>query len=351
MNFHGGQLKQSGVMDFSVNIPSIPFEETYRDLLIRSIDQLVDYPEIDGVTARNCVASILHIDPRQVVLGNGATDLIYLISRSNRFGKVGILEPTFTEYERALKQEGTLIHPIALIEESDTFDLQAEVIAAEINQNQLEALFICNPNNPTGHLISAVKLEQILRQVDHKSFVLVIDESFIEFKAHKGHQEAMKNLINRYNIVIIRSMTKTYRVPGLRIGYIFGTMKVIEKITNTRDPWALNHFALMSIPYFMEQQDFVLNLQKWCLAESEYMQEELKSIKNLSVYQNEANFILIKIPEDKSKDFYEKMIYSGIHLRKCTDFKGLGNRYFRLAIMNRKQNSNLIKILREALND
>lgn len=351
MNFHGGQLRQNGMMDFSVNIPSIPYEEAFRNLLIASIERLNEYPEIDGASARDSVATFLGIDANQVVLGNGATDLIYLISRANRFKRVAILQPTFTEYERALRQEGTEVQYIELQECNNTFEIKPDDMAAAVNNSQSEALFICNPNNPTGQIILPGSLEIFLKQVVNPEFLLIIDESFIEFKDHSDHHQLMKKLIGKYNIIIIRSMTKTYRVPGLRIGYLFGTEKIVKKIAEARDPWALNHMAIMSIPYFLEQTKFVEELHHWCEIESKFLLEALNKTKHIKYFKNDANFILIKINVDKANGFYEKMIDLGVHLRKCTDFRGLNEQYFRLAVMDRDKNIKLIEKIREALND
>ncbi|GAB6106197.1 pyridoxal phosphate-dependent aminotransferase [Fusibacter bizertensis] len=351
MNFHGGQLKREGMVDFSVNIPMIPFEKSFKALLIKSIDQLDKYPEIDGATARESVATFLEIEPSQVVLGNGATDLIYLICKASKFEKAAILQPTFTEYERALTQEGTQIHHIASHEGISTFDIEADEIASKVNFSQSEALFICNPNNPTGQLLTPSYLEEILKKVKNPNFVLVLDESFIDFKVHPDHHGLMRKLIERYRIVIIRSMTKTYRVPGLRIGYLFGTKDVVKIIANYTEPWTLNHMALMSIPYFLSQYNFVTSLQQWCECEANYMNKELNKISQIKCFNNEANFILIKVDEEKSLGFYEKMLNKGIHLRKCTDFRGLNHQYFRLAIMDHENNTNILRKLKEALND
>jgi len=351
MNFHGGQYKKEGLLDFSVNIPSIPFEEAYKQLLNHTIESLHEYPEIDGKQARIKLAESIKWPEDQIVLGNGATDLIYLVARALKFKRAMVLEPTFTEYTRALELNGTQVtHQMMqeiVFENMNTFDIEASEMANAINQSSCEALFICNPNNPTGHLMSHMWIESVLTNVSSSKFLLVIDESFIEFKERSEHATAMKNLMTKYNILVIRSMTKTYCVPGLRIGYAFSSKEVIDQINRFRDPWALNRFALESIPYFLNEIDYLPELQKWCAEESHFLQRGLSAIDGIEVYKSEANFILFKCKKNNPMQWHEKLIIKGLYLRTCTDFYGLGSHFFRIAVKDRVSNQKCIEIIRE----
>ncbi len=348
MNFHGGQFKRDGLSDFSVNIPYLPLEETYKNLLIRSIDKLGNYPEIDGKQAREALSYYLNWPVDQIVLGNGATDLIYLVSRALKFKSAMVLEPTFTEYRRALAQSGTTVYDYVL--ESDTgFYLNCEKLAEAINTTGCNALFICNPNNPTGQLFTPSEIESILQSVMIEPFLLVIDESFIEFKERPEHHEAMRQLMARYNILVIRSMTKTFCVPGLRIGYLFGNEVCIELVKSFRDPWALNRFALESIPYFLADKRHLEQLQNWCDVESTYMSATLSKFERIEVFDGKANFVLIKLNHPNPIKWHEALIQKGFYLRTCLDFSGLGASYFRIAIKDRLSNDALIDAMKETL--
>jgi len=348
MNFHGGQFKREGLMDFSVNIPHHSLEDSYKKLLIRSIEKLGEYPEIDGKQAREALSDYINWPTDQIVLGNGATDLIYLMTRALKLSRAMILEPTFTEYRRALIQSGTTIYEFVL--ESDTgFNLNTEKLAEAINNSHCEALFICNPNNPTGQLFSHSDIESLLERVTIEPFLMVIDESFIEFQERPEHHEAMRQLMARYNILVIRSMTKTFCVPGLRIGYLFGNDECIKPIKQFRDPWALNRFALDSIPYFLGDKRHLDQLQKWCEIESTYMLKALSKFERVEVFDGQANFVLIKLNHPNPTKWHETLISKGFYLRTCLDFSGLGARYFRIAIKDRLSNNALIDAMKETL--
>ena len=348
MNFHGGQFKRDGLIDFSVNIPHLPLEDTYKKLLIHSIELLDSYPEIDGKQARQALSVYLNWPVDQIVLGNGATDLIYLLSRALTFKRAMVLEPTFTEYRRALIQSGTTVYDY-LLESDIGFYLNTEKLAEAINTMGCEALFICNPNNPTGQLFTPSQIESILQRVAIESFILVIDESFIEFKEKPEHHEAMRQLMACYNILVIRSMTKTFCVPGLRIGYLFGNESCVKAIKQFRDPWALNRFALESIPYFLADQRHLKQLQNWCDVESTYMLAALSKFERVEVFDGQANFVLIKLNHPNPTKWHESLIHKGIYLRTCLDFCGLGASYFRIAIKDRLSNDALIDAMKETL--
>lgn len=356
MNYHGGQLKKEGLIDLSVNIPQIKFENELKTLINDSIEEMMKYPEIDGKTARKSIGAALGLSESDIVLGNGATDLIYLIARALKFENAVILQPTFTEYERALIQNQTEIEHVATFMERDINMVHVSKQVFEASKARFgrmaEAVYFCNPNNPTGHFIHADEIEKFIAYFPENGVpAIVIDESFIEFKDRPDHHCKMKALIQKYPIIIIRSMTKTYRVPGIRIGYLFGSKPLIEKINKFREPWALNHFALRMIPYFMEQSEFRSELEKWVAIESTWVEDQLKGINGVDVFSAEANFVLIKLshtPEICEK-VYKDLIEKDIHFRKCLDFKGLDASYYRIAISTREENQKMINALKSVM--
>jgi threonine-phosphate decarboxylase len=348
MNFHGGQLKKDGLIDFSVNIPHFPIDDAYKALLNRSFDQLKAYPEIDGLKARHALSEYLNWPMDQIILGNGATDLIYLMTRALKLERAMILEPTFTEYKRALSQSGTKVYEYVL-EGDSGFHLNTDLLSKAINNARCDALFLCNPNNPTGQLFTVAEIESILEHVNGDHFLLVIDESFIEFKDRPSHHEAMKDLMGRYNILVMRSMTKTFCVPGLRIGYMFGSEKSIKLVSTFRDPWALNLFALESIPYFLKDDRHFKQLQDWCEEESAYMKALLSKLERVEVFDGHANFVLFKLNHSNPTQWHEALIEKGFYLRTCLDFTGLDAHYFRIAIKDRQSNKALMDAMKETL--
>lgn len=342
MNFHGGQLKREELRDYSVNIPLEPDLEGLKSHLLNSISKLVMYPEIDGQTAKAAISAVIGFPENQILLGNGATDLIYLMARSLNLNKVMILAPTFTEYARAFEVSDTPVH-LHMMKDCEQegwghFTVDLESLAADIQVSGSDALMICNPNNPTGQFFDAQWIIELLTLVKHPDFLLIIDESFIDFRNRGDYNAIMKRLMLKHRILVIRSMTKTYSVPGLRIGYAFGDQRAITAMTRKREPWALNQFALDAIPYFLENDLRLVALQAESERETSRVSRHLKAIEHLTVYPSQANFILFKVKVPDPNGWHAALMDEGVYLRTCFDFDGLDHAFFRVAIKDHLSN-------------
>lgn len=347
MNFHGGQCPNNILLDFSVNIPRLPYSEKLKETWIQSMEKLYDYPEIEGKTAREALGRHLDISDNQIILGNGATDLIYLIARAFSFKHAMILEPTFTEYRRALNLQRSSVVSFAYKEVDrhgrHYFEVDPRELAKEINTQKCDSLFVCNPNNPTGQLLDAMFFKVLRAHIDHPNFMIIIDESFIDFRDQSTYLSEMKRLSNEMQIIQLRSMTKTYGVPGLRIGYLVSNERVTNTIASFREPWTLNRFALESIPVLVADDDHLKETRRWCLEAYEDLKSKLETVSIFKVFESHANFILVKLLNGDPEMFHQALIASGIYLRTCYDFEGLGANYFRIALRQNNDHNVLIK--------
>lgn len=347
MNFHGGYHGKDKLKDFSVNIPPIEFSESFKDLILTEFDQLQKYPELSGQETIEKMSKVLGYPSESLILGNGATELIYLYARTVSIQKALIIEPTFTEYRRALETHGVPIVTYDLDLESPG-NLDLEDLIDFINQKVCDLLVICNPNNPTGHIYTFEDLKRLLEGVKVEGFKLFIDESFIDFvptSFSENYLKHMKTLINQYPIFLLRSMTKTYSVPGLRIGYGIGNEVIIKSLYRYKEPWSLNTFALLSIPFFLEKKDAVEAVNIWSQRENEKMAKALSQIKGLRLIKGLANYHLIEVLDERGTLFFSKMLERGYYLRTCKDFIGLGDHYFRIALQKPEDNEELIKVI------
>ena len=361
MNFHGGQLKRKGLNDFSVNIPNIPYEQAYLDFLKAHIENLMEYPEIDGHSGRKALSEAIDWPMEHIVLGNGATDLIYLTTRALKLRNVMILNPTFTEYSRALLQMGAKVTHFSLTEslkeKKICYTLETSEMVKAIVDNGCDGLFICNPNNPTGSFLEESFFESLFRtlevntQMDFNQFVLIIDESFIEFKERDAYHQNMRRLMEQYKILVIRSMTKTYSIPGLRLGYAFGNSEVVTQVVNMREPWALNRFALESIPYFLKNKNYLSGLQNTTQLLRNKLRDQLLAFDDIYVAESETNYLFMKVNVKAPLHWHNRLIEKGFYLRTCLDFIGLGPEYFRIAVKDETTNQNLIKAIGEIENE
>lgn len=361
MNFHGGYYGKNALLDFSVNIPTLEYPDGFEELMISAIRELKKYPEIDGESAKREIGNHTSYSEEQIILGNGATELIYLYARSVEIGKAMIIEPTFTEYRRALELNEINVISYSLLNEIDERDSMLLIdtsdegmlkkLVDKINEENVDLLVICNPNNPTGHLYQDDFFERVYSGVNVKNFKMFIDESFLDFVSWKAQNKMSYSNECRKGMFLLRSMTKNYEVPGLRIGYGISDGDTIRKMSKYKEPWSLNSFALVSIPFFLKQTSHLEKIKNWCEEELDFLIEKLLGINGIKVFKPYANFLLIRLENIRGEHFFENMVKNGIYLRRCEDFEGLDNQYYRIAVRERKENKILLEKIEEALHE
>ena len=347
MNKHGGYFGDSKkkIIDFSVNINPLGVPSKLKEKLKNSIDHLESYPEIDGISAKNTLSEHLNIDSEHLILGNGATELIYLFAKTFKPKKILIVEPTFTEYERAFSLNRSEIYHFQCKEE-DKFKINIELLFKEIDELRPDVLVICNPNNPTGIFTERESMKQVLDKLKSIDGKLFIDESFIDF-TEKG---SYINMIEDYPIFILRSMTKIYAIPGLRLGYAIASKAIIDRLNKYKEPWTINSLALDSVEVLLEDGKYKEETQRWYTSEKEYLRENLKQVESLDVYEGEGNFFLCKLNESNSIDLRDYLLNLGIYIRTCEDFHGLDDSFIRIAVRRKEENSALIRALNSYFN-
>jgi threonine-phosphate decarboxylase len=354
MNFHGGYHGEATLIDFSVNIPPASYDETFKDLLRDHIADLIKYPELSGEATKAKMAGVLGFEVTQLILGNGATELIYLYARTVSIQKALILEPTFTEYRRALMTHGIPVLSFPL-DFTAPEKLDVKSLSNYILEKDIDLLVLCNPNNPTGHLYEPEEIEALIKAVNRADFKLFIDESFIDFvdEAYQTRNALkMKALLETYPLFLLRSMTKTYAVPGLRIGYGIGHKTVISALYRYKEPWSLNTFALISIPYFLEQSGQKKAVAEWCQAENYFVAEKLAEYEHLGyikLFRGCANYHLIEVKTIDGEIFFNGMIEKGFFLRTCNDFEGLNKNHFRISLRTRSENMHMLEAMKQIL--
>ena len=344
MNEHGGYFgkKQNEIFDFSVNINPLGVPTKLIEELAKELPNLIRYPEIDGITAKETLSKHLKKEIDQIILGNGATELIYLFARAIKANKVLIIHPTFTEYERAFEVSGSKVYDF-YTSEKDGFRINMEDLFDSIEQIEPDVVVLCNPNNPTGIFYKPEELAPLLKVIQKKNSCLFIDESFIDFT----DQPSLSNFIEDYSIFILRSMTKTYGIPGLRLGYGLGSTDIINKLNCIKEPWTINTLALKAVGILLEDEEYFCEMKEWYEKEKEFLFNELSNINNIEVFPSEGNFFLCKLKNRTGWDLKDTLVNEGIYIRTCTDFKGLNDQFIRLAVRSREENEKLLDALKQ----
>lgn len=352
---HGGNLKEASekyklseekFIDFSANInPLGPPEKVYK-VIKDNITKITQYPDSRNLEIKKALSNYLKVDIKSLILGNGASELIFLIVNSLRPRNVWLPVPTFSEYEIASRAAGAnIIHVPLQGERFNKFSIdQIEGI------NKGDILFICNPNNPTGQLYDAQLLKELVQKTNDNEAYLVIDESFLDFFKEREQISFMKKIEEYSRLMILYSLTKFFAIPGLRLGAMVSDSELIEKMDLGRDPWNINIFAQLAGKVSLEDKDYIERTLDYFEVEKKYLYTELQQIKGLIPYEPTANYIFIKLLEpNKSSEVCDLLARKGFLVRNLNSYPLLEENYIRVAIKTRKENLLLVKALKECI--
>ena len=360
MDFHGGNIYKifrekniKEILDYSSNINPYGIPESLKKKIVENTEILERYPDPDYVELREKIALLNKVDISNVIIGNGATEIIFLFMKVIKPEKVLIVSPTFGEYERALRASENKEIKIEYfeLEEKDEFKLNIEKLKKEL-EKKYDLLVMCNPNNPTGKFMKLSETEEVLKKCNKYETKLFVDEAFIEF-LEDGYKESIINTgENKRNLFVTRAFTKFFAIPGLRLGYgIFFNKNLEKEIAEKKEPWSVNNIAEMAGITLLEDKEYIEKTLKWITEEKKYMYEKLREINGIKPYETDVNFISVKINEDNYsaglnvKKLREKMLEQGILIRDASNFKYLDDRFFRLAIKDRENNDKVLRVL------
>jgi len=368
VSIHGGDIaqyikkygyKKNDIIDFSANINPLGPPMELKECILKQMEDIHRYPDIEYTTLKNSISGYLKVFTKgvgieQIIPGNGATELIYLYFMYNKFAKVLIPSPAFSDYYGAVNNSGSEIVYMRLREENDFIYDAEEIIDSLKKDNKIECLVLCNPHNPTSALAGMDTLVRLLEYTCNNGISLFIDETFIELTV-EGNSSSTVKLIQEYNnLFILRAFTKILSIPGLRLGYGISNPSNITGMLKQKMPWSINCMA-EGISAFLGMrliEEYLNKTQKWLSEEINYLHNELIQMKWLKAYRPNTNFILLKIQSDrlKASDVKENLIkYSKILIRDASNFKYLDESYFRVAIKGREENKMLIKAMGECV--
>ena len=343
---HGGNLTWaaniagcpiSSVKDFSASINPLGIPQTVITAIEEDIPRLVAYPNPEYPRLRRCLARECDIDTDYILPGNGSSELLTWSAMDMAQQEVTyLIAPAFGDYYRSLNAMGAKIR--ALTGELPFPDLKA-LIPHDIASNS--ALLLNNPHNPTGKLWQKEEIEPYL---DRFSLV-VIDEAFMDFLLPSQQQSLIDLIPSHPNLIILRSLTKFYSLPGLRIGYALASPQRIKQWQQIRDPWSVNTLAATAAITALKDRDFQQDTWNWLAPAREDLFNGLNSIDGLQALSGAANFLLVK-SDTSAIALQEKLLQQHqIYIRDCLSFAELGDRYFRLAVRIPSENQLLLQAL------
>lgn len=332
-------------INFSSNVYNHFCHDGLYAHLASRMDCIRNYPQPTPSDLEKEIATLHNLSPENVIVTNGATEAIYLIAQAFSEASSLILQPTFTEYEDACKQYKHEIVAPPIPPRGEHLDSISCILNSPPSGGRGGLLlWLCNPNNPTGQVIPKDILESAI--ASHTNIIFVIDESYAPFT-----KEPLIECKNQFpNVILLHSMTKEFAIPGLRIGYITGPASLLSKIRECRMPWAVNQLAIEAAHYLLaHKSDYLLDLDA-LMKERERMARELSAIDGITVYPSDTHILLCRIENTTAaqlKDFLANN--HGILIRDASNFQGLDEHYFRIAVQTRDENDELVKALKNRL--
>ena len=279
----------------------------------------------------------------EVLLGNGSTQLIYLLSAALRPRKALVVAPAFSEYANALTLIGTKVASFDL-STNDGFQFSTERLLA-VWDKDYDIAFLATPNSVTGQMIPKAEIEKVAHIALTRKTMVVVDEAFIDF----AEAESIKALV-RHNpyLIILRSLTKYYALPGLRLGYLLGDAGRVVDLETYQEPWSINGPALNVALACLKDSRFVTKTERWLERERKFLLERLTALEGLHPLASRTNFLLVKIERSHGDALQLRsfLLQRSILIRACDTF-GLGVNYFRIAIKRREDNQRLLAALTE----
>ncbi|MBU2568201.1 MAG: threonine-phosphate decarboxylase CobD [Elusimicrobia bacterium] len=341
-------IPENSIVDFSSNINPAGYPRGTGGIIKKSIKSIVRYPDPDCTRLRNGLSGVLGVSPGNIAVGNGAIEFIYLIPQMLGVKRALIPVPSFNEYEASVKiQNGKCI--FFRTHEEKNYKLDVDALKKRIPG--VDLVFICNPNNPTGSILNKDELLYILKACRMHGVFLCIDEVFIDFADDIKGAAVPDSVRTEKNVLLVRSMTKLFAIPGLRLGYLVSGRETIDRINDCRPPWSVNTLAQSVASELLKDKEFVQRSRECVRREKDFLTGCLKNIKGIEPFPSQANFILCKLKAGRmnSRRLSEKLARKGILIRDCSDFRGLNEKFIRLAVKGRKENQMLVGAMKKAL--
>ena len=338
-NPHGGDRYGDGsALDFSANVSPLGTPKCVTEAIERGLPELYRYPDPYCRALVQAIARYEGVPGEFILCGNGASELIYAYCEAMRPGRAMELAPTFSEYSLALQRSGCGVVRFALSQE-EKFDLQ-ERFLARLAREKIDALFLCNPNNPTGRLIAGGLLEKILRVCRENNIALFVDECFLSLS--DGGVDLTPSLSDFPQLFILKAFTQSFGMAGLRLGYgPSADEALLRKMSAAVPPWNVSTLAQAAGVAALGDAELLERNRAIIRAERPWLEEKLRKF-GFWVCPSQVNYILFR----GDVGLTEQLRARGVAIRDCANFEGLTSGWYRVAVRQYEENEQLIAAIR-----
>lgn len=337
-------FKEYEIVDFSSNINPLGIPEKVFEAMNESLKYVDRYPDINSRKLNKKLSVYENVPEEWIFCSNGAAEGIFRIAQLLKPEKALLMAPTFGEYEKALEITYSDIKYYILKEERK-FKIDEDILG--YIGNDINMIFICNPNNPTGQLTDKKLMEKIIIRCKLLDIKVIVDECFLDFVEDKNNYSVIEFIDKYDNLLVLKAFTKIYALPGVRLGYcISSNFDIISGLKSCGPPWNVSTVAQYAGCAALDEKKYIKDTVIYVKNQRQYLIDEMRKLK-INVYNSKANYIFFKID---NKNLKEEMLKNKILIRSCSNYKGLNENYYRIAVRTEAQNKYFIEKLREVVN-
>ena len=349
---HGGNIyhlarrlgcRPVDISDMSANVNPLGPMPALMDHLKARLTDIAALPEVDADGIAAGFAGMQGVAPSQIMAGNGSTELIYLIPRALGIATALVVGPTYADYQDACSMSRVTCNQL-IGRKRDHFlpDMQALGKAAR----GADLVFLCNPNNPTGTWVNREALQALCRSLPDTLFV--IDESYLPFVPDPESISMIRSDLP--NLMVLNSMSKAFRIPGLRIGFVKAPAALIEKLAAFRLPWSVNSLAQAAVNWLMTHPEavapFLAETRRVIEEEKRGIEEYIHQKSKIHCFPSVTSFMLMRLPDGvNASTVWQHMADNRILIRDCSNFTGLSRAYIRMSLKTTPENRRAAELL------
>ena len=342
---HGGDIyTYQGMLDFSVNVNPLGPSGRVLRAAEEGVRHMEAYPDIRCRRLRARLAEKLDVPGGSLLFGNGAADLIYTLALAEKPKRALVAVPAFSEYEKALQAAGCGIEYYET-EKKDLFCITEEF--PDRLDGGMDMLFLCAPSNPAGRVTKREILVRTAERCEDLGIRFVLDECFMGFLPEEESFSLRKEAPRFRKLFLLRSFTKLHAMPGLRLGYgISSDPDLIRRMEGASQPWSVSVPAQEAALAALEDDGRVERTRVLVREQRQRLENALAGL-GVDYIPSQANYILLYSEYDLFREFAQR----GILIRDCSDYRGLGKGWYRIAVRTEQENGRLLKALEEILQE
>jgi threonine-phosphate decarboxylase len=339
-----GYERAKDIIDFCfIANPYYPTPEMLENLKVNFPNLIKSYPSSSPIKSQENLAAVLHVNPENLIIGNGATELIVLIN-TTLIDRIAVPVPTFGEYIEKLKDQRDA--ELFALSPEKNYRLDLGEYHTWVHRRGLKSLLVINPGNPTGQLLPLEEMIDFMHRSKDMELVIV-DESFIDFAGDPV--PSLLQIADQFsNLLLVRSMSKHCGVPGLRLGYAYsGNLYVLNRMRQFIPTWNVNTLAQYFLSLLPSTNADYHTTRKRLIGDVCWLYGALRAISGIDTYPTGANFVLFKIKGGMTSGELQTRLLNehGMYVRDCSNKIGMDNFHIRVASQGREKDAKLVEAL------